>query len=96
MDRIVDSVNYRKRSVAEKIPSRLDTTTSKIVIMKVAIDGMHCEACVKRVRKAIEKVGGARVESVEVGSAAVAVGPAGETAVLEAIRQAGYEARKTG
>jgi copper chaperone/Cu+-exporting ATPase len=59
--------------------------------MKVAIDGMHCQACVQRVRKALDRVEGARVENVEVGSAEVAIDPAREAAVLEAIRKAGYE-----
>jgi copper chaperone len=63
--------------------------------MRVAIDGMHCEACVKRVRKAIEKVGGARVENVEIGSAAIAIDPAREADVIEAVRKAGYEPRKS-
>jgi copper chaperone CopZ len=58
--------------------------------MKLAIDGMHCQSCVQRVRKAIEKVEGARVEQVEVGKADVSVDPASEPAVLEAIRKAGY------
>jgi len=64
-----------------------------MVSMRVAIDGMHCEACVKRVRRALEKTG-ARVESVDVGSAAVAIDPGREADVLEAVRQAGYEPRK--
>lgn len=64
--------------------------------MKIAIDGMHCEACVQRVRKALEKVEGAHIEQVEVGSAVVAVEPVRETAVLEAVRKAGYEPHKAG
>ncbi len=59
--------------------------------MKLTIDGMHCQACVQRVRKAIEKVEGAQVRLVDVGSAEVAIDPARETAVLEAVRKAGYE-----
>ena len=59
--------------------------------MKLTIDGMHCQACVQRVRKAIEKVEGAQVQQVDVGSAEVAIDPARETAVLEAVRKAGYE-----
>jgi copper chaperone len=62
--------------------------------MKVAIEGMHCQACVQRVRKALERVDGAHVESVDVGSAAVAIDPARQTDVLEAIRKAGHEPRK--
>jgi copper chaperone len=63
--------------------------------MKVAIEGMHCQACVRRVEKAIAGVAGARPETVEVGSAVVATDAAHEQAVLDAVRKAGYEARKT-
>lgn len=63
--------------------------------MKIAIDGMHCQACVQRVRKALEKVEGAEVQQVDVGLATVAVAPAKEAAVLEAIRKAGYEPHAT-
>ncbi|MEP6961453.1 MAG: cation transporter [Acidobacteriota bacterium] len=59
--------------------------------MKVEIEGMHCEACVRRVKMALEKVPGAKVESVAVGSAGVAVDSAHEADVLAAIRKAGYE-----
>jgi copper chaperone len=63
----------------------------KIVVMKLAIDGMHCQSCVQRVRKAIEKVEGAAADQVEIGRAEVTVDPASEPAVLEAIRKAGYQ-----
>jgi copper chaperone len=63
--------------------------------MKLAIQGMHCQACVQRVRKAIEKVEGARIRQVDVGSAEVAIDPASEDAVIEAIRKAGYEPRSS-
>lgn len=61
--------------------------------MRVAIEGMHCDACVRRVRKAIEKVAGARVEDVQIGSAVVSIDPKDEPAILEAVRNAGYEPR---
>jgi copper chaperone CopZ len=61
--------------------------------MKIAIEGMHCDACVRRVKKALEKVPGVAVESVAVGSAEVATDAAHEGAVLDAIREAGYEPR---
>ncbi len=63
--------------------------------MNLVIDGMHCQACVQRVRKALEKVDGAQVKQVEVGSATVAVDAAREAAVLEAVRKAGYEPHKS-
>jgi copper chaperone len=65
-----------------------------MVVMKLSIEGMHCDACVRRVRKAIEKVDGARVENVAVGSATVAIAENLESAVLEAVRAAGYEPHK--
>lgn len=62
-----------------------------MVNMTVHIEGMHCQVCVARVSKAIEKVEGATVQQVNVGSAVVSVDPSKEPAVLEAIRKAGYE-----
>jgi len=38
----------------------------------LSIEGMHCEACVRRVTNALNTVAGVRVDSVEVGSAKVA------------------------
>jgi copper chaperone CopZ len=61
--------------------------------MKLAIEGMHCDACVRRVRKAIEKVEGTRIQSVQVGSAVVDAVPGKEDAVLQAVRDAGYPAQ---
>lgn len=63
--------------------------------MKLAIEGMHCQACVRRVEKALSNVEGARVEKVEVGSALVGIEPAREQAVIDAVRKAGYEAHKS-
>jgi copper chaperone len=64
--------------------------------MKLAIDGMHCDACVRRVQKALAGVEGAQVEKVEIGAADVGIDSAREQAVLEAIQKAGYAAHKTG
>jgi copper chaperone len=58
--------------------------------MKLAIEGMHCQSCVKRVQKALEKVEGTQVQSVEIGSAEVSPAKGQEEAVLEAVRKAGY------
>jgi copper chaperone len=62
--------------------------------MKLAIEGMHCQACVARVRKALEKVEGTRVDNVDVGAAEVTIDGPREPLVLDAIRKAGYEPRK--
>lgn len=64
--------------------------------MKLAIEGMHCQACVRRVEKALSAVEGAKIDKVEIGSAAVGVDAALEQAVLDAVKKAGYEARKAG
>ena len=59
--------------------------------MNIAIEGMHCDACVKRVRMALEKVEGVTVREVAVGSALVDADPAHHAAALEAIQRAGYQ-----
>jgi copper chaperone CopZ len=59
--------------------------------MKLAIDGMHCQGCVQRVRQAITKVEGAQVQQIEIGGAVVTVDPSREGLILEAVRKAGYE-----
>jgi copper chaperone len=43
--------------------------------LELAIEGMHCEACVRRVTNALTGVPGVRIESVEVGSAKVEYDP---------------------
>jgi copper chaperone CopZ len=63
--------------------------------MKLAIEGMHCHACVARVRRALEKIDGARIDRVDVGSAEVFIDSLREPLVLDAIRKAGYEPRKS-
>jgi copper chaperone len=40
-------------------------------ILNLAIEGMHCGACVRRVTSALQSVQGVTVNSVEVGSAKV-------------------------
>ena len=45
---------------------------SKITL---SVEGMHCDACVRRVTNALNGVEGVRVESVEVGSATVTFNP---------------------
>ena len=61
--------------------------------MKISIEGMHCQSCVRQVEKALAAVEAAKVESVEIGSASLSADPSREQAVLEAVRKAGYEAR---
>ncbi len=59
--------------------------------MNIAIEGMHCEACVKRVRMALEKVEGVAVREVSIGSAVVDGDAKQQAAALEAIQRAGYQ-----
>ncbi len=59
--------------------------------MKISIEGMHCQACVNRVRKALEKVEGVQVQDVQVGSANVVADKAKEAEALAAIEKAGYQ-----
>ena len=59
--------------------------------MNIAIEGMHCEACVKRVRMALEKVEGVAVREVLIGSAVIDAGAKQQAAALEAIQRAGYQ-----
>jgi copper chaperone len=40
--------------------------------LNLAIEGMHCGACIRRVTSALQSVKGVTVDSVEVGSAKVA------------------------
>lgn len=61
---------------------------------KLAIGGMHCGACVRRVTQALEKLDGVAVVRVDVGSAEIRVtgpGPTVET-VLDAIERIGFTA----
>lgn len=56
------------------------------------IAGMSCGSCVDHVRAAIERVPGARVMRVGVGSASIELEPGVESrAVVTAIAAAGYE-----
>ncbi len=57
---------------------------------KIQIEGMHCNACVRRVTLALTKLDGVDVQSVEVGSAQVQidetkVSPKEVAAAIEAI-----------
>ncbi|HZZ38960.1 MAG TPA: cation transporter [Acidobacteriaceae bacterium] len=60
---------------------------------KLRIENMHCDACVRRVRQALEKVEGVQVGDVHVGGARV---EAPETmpasALVSAVEKAGYPA----
>ncbi|GGG75753.1 heavy-metal-associated domain-containing protein [Edaphobacter dinghuensis] len=60
--------------------------------MRLSIDGMHCEACVRRVTDVLKKVNGLHLNSVEVGSAHMTFDPE-ETAaesIVAAINSIGF------
>lgn len=63
-------------------------------LVTLTIDGMHCGACVRRVRVALEKVVGVGVSDVSIGKASVTLTGAALTDVLAALDQAGYPARQ--
>ncbi len=56
----------------------------------VHIEGMHCDACVRRVTAALAGVPGVRVHHVEIGRAEVLAEPSTHPAVQAAIEQAGF------
>ncbi len=59
----------------------------------IQIEGMHCNACVARVTRALAKLDSAKVLIVEVGHATVDT--ANAAAAVDAIIKAGYQARAT-
>jgi len=63
--------------------------------LNLLIEGMHCDACVRRVTAALARVAGVEVGSVEVGSAEVTFDPgqmnAGE--IAGAVNRIGVAAR---
>lgn len=59
---------------------------------ELAIEGMHCDACVRRVTTALSSVPGVQVEAVQVGAATVLAGAdVSPDALATAIRDAGFE-----
>jgi copper chaperone CopZ len=60
--------------------------------VKLKLENMHCDACVRRVTMTLEKTG-AKVDEVRVGSARVhAPDTVDDPAILEALNKAGYPA----
>jgi copper chaperone CopZ len=61
---------------------------------RIPVQGMSCQHCVARVKTAVEKLSGARVEAVSIGEVSVAVDPqrTSRAEILAAIRSAGYSA----
>jgi copper chaperone len=63
--------------------------------LNLAIKGMHCGACVRRVTSALQSVEGVTVNSVEVGSAQIAFDATEITAqdITAALDREGFPAR---
>ena len=63
--------------------------------VNLKINGMHCDACVRRVRTALSRIPGVEVQDVAVGSARVTTDPAtvNPEDVVKAVEDIGYEAR---
>ncbi len=64
--------------------------------LTLAIEGMHCGACVRRVTTALEKMDGVEVVQVDIGSAVVRfTGSEPEEArILDAIERIGFKAAR--
>jgi copper chaperone len=62
--------------------------------LRLSIEGMHCEACVRRVTNALGGVKGVRVDSVTVGSAKVEFDPAAASPeeIAGAVDRIGFKA----
>jgi copper chaperone CopZ len=63
--------------------------------LNLAIEGMHCGACVRRVTSALQDVEGVTVKSVEVGSAKIVFDAAETSAqdITAALDRNGFPAR---
>ncbi len=59
----------------------------------IAIEGMHCDGCVRRVTAALKKVPHVDVDAVEVGTARVRADDA--TPVVQALQGIGFPAHAT-
>ena len=64
-------------------------------VVALSIEGMHCEACVRRVTVALGKMEGVQVNFVEVGSASVTFNPdqVSVEKIAGAVNKIGFEAR---
>jgi copper chaperone len=67
-------------------------------IIRLTIDGMHCDGCVRRVTHTLNAADGVQVDSVEVGSASVTIDPAlvSPEQIKTALMNIGFTARVDG
>lgn len=63
--------------------------------LNVALTGMHCGACVRRVTTALQSLPGVQITSVEVGSAQITFDPGRASApeIIVAVDRIGFPAR---
>ena len=61
--------------------------------LELAIDGMHCDACVRRVADVLKKIPGVTTEKVELGKARLQIPDGQESAILAALDNIGFDAR---
>lgn len=64
--------------------------------LKLDIEGMSCAHCVASVRKALGSIAGVNVREVSIGNATVELDPAQAdvATIIDAVQDAGYEARE--
>lgn len=60
-----------------------------------AIEGMHCEGCVRRVKAVLSKIDGLSIDSVIVGRAEVDDPSSDGLPVVEALKKAGFPSKET-
>ena len=63
--------------------------------LKLSIEGMHCEACVRRVTNALQGISGVQLGAVKIGSAQMEFAPelTSAEAVAAAVNGIGFQAR---
>ena len=64
--------------------------------LHLEIEGMSCGGCVAAVRAALSRVPGVRVDDVSIGKATIAIdrSRASVGSVIDAVQDAGYDARE--
>lgn len=62
--------------------------------LTLSIDGMHCDACVRRVTAALQRINGVDLHAVQVGSAKLSFDPEETTPkeISEAVDRVGFTA----
>ena len=60
--------------------------------MTITIEGMHCDACIRRVTQALTRSGAGAVQEVGLGRAEIAAPEDAAPSVLAALTKAGFTA----